>query len=286
MWWMSISWSNTVNGTLAPPDPLSSSSGSKSQHRTLEAGCITEGKLSVSLNERSATGTQGPKRSKIFFFLPTRKFFSGDDRGWYHANLVCKICRLTSNYNWCFRALTANINEQPATEAQSMLLIILLYKSHQYTKHNWQAIFASNHAKVARLHESFSSWRVGCFNTSDSHQAVLRHVANVSPRWYSIVNVFGYLHLILLPAHQLTWSQMCTLHVWDHGVLGAHFVQLQFGTQQSDATAPIIQHAKFPKMDQGPNPCQSHKNAARQAVPLGAHQMQRDCSPEQKVRNA
>ena len=52
-----------------------------------EAGCMAEGRTSVSASWISSAGTQPPKISKIFLFRPGLKFASGDRSGWYHANL-------------------------------------------------------------------------------------------------------------------------------------------------------------------------------------------------------
>ena len=79
------------------------------------------------------------------------------------------------------------------------------------------------------------------------------------------------------PSCLRSWCPECPPH--DH----CNVIQRNWNT--ANASAPTIQHAKFPTMDQGPNHCQSRKNAARRVVPLGVHQMQRDCSPGPKVRD-
>ena len=86
---ISINWSKTVNGISTPLGSWPwSTSGSKSHVKTLLAGCITLGIVSVSRSARSWAGTHGPNKSRTFFFLPARKFISGDCSGWYQANLV------------------------------------------------------------------------------------------------------------------------------------------------------------------------------------------------------
>ena len=277
---ISINWSKTANGISTPLGSWPwSTSGSKSHVKTLLAGCITLGIVSVSRSARSWAGTHGPNKSRTFFFLPARKFISGDCSGWYQANLVNTMSghRCLSPQNQVQTKLARN---PIATETQAILFTLMLHGTHHHAQHDWQAIFASNNAKIARLHIGFLRSHGGFSCASHCHQWILGHLADVCTHRNCIINIFRYHRPSMVTGHHLLgWTQVSRSHVWQHCVLGC-CLSPAFRKDWNKKSAFVCIFSKYLRMGQDPS-LLSHKTGAPQVGPVGVRQRQLSCFPEQ-----